>query len=142
MRKVDAAEWLLSLTTTPERAASTAGDLLEESAVHGTFWFWNRALRTTASLIWTSFTASPLRFAGLAVRGAAVSAGYMLLLFFGFIMVHGLIAVKGLGYNTPQLMRASFDSMATIELTITLLVTAYPFGRWLARKAPHQELTV
>ena len=142
MRKVDAAEWLLSLTTTTERAASTAGDLQEQSAAHGTFWFWASALRTTASLLWSSFTASPFRFAGLALRAAVISSWYMLLLVTGILMVHGLIAVMVLHYNTPELVRESFDSMYVVEGTISLLVASFPFGKWLAKKAPHQELTV
>ena len=39
MRNATAAEWILTLTTTNDRAASTVGDLLEETSSRGGLWF-------------------------------------------------------------------------------------------------------
>src|ERR1035441_7999782 len=69
MRNATAAEWILSLATTPDRAASTVGDLLEEASARGVFWFWSSVLRTASSHLWRDLRAAPLRILGLAFSG-------------------------------------------------------------------------
>jgi hypothetical protein len=49
------AQLILSLATTPDRAATTVGDMLEESAARGSLWFWSNILRTASSLWWRDF---------------------------------------------------------------------------------------
>jgi hypothetical protein len=75
MRKALIAEWILSLATTPERAAATVGDLLERPSG-----FRLSVLRTFASLVIDGLAASPLRVAGLALVGFV--AQYILFLVF------------------------------------------------------------
>ncbi len=63
------AEVILSLATTPDRAASTAGDLLEEADTRGSLWFWSSVLRTAGSLLWRDFRSAPLRMLWLGLWG-------------------------------------------------------------------------
>jgi hypothetical protein len=49
MRRDKAAEWILSRVTSPERAASIVGDLVEDGPAYGVR-FWLRVFSTTASL--------------------------------------------------------------------------------------------
>ena len=51
MRSARIAEWVLSLGTTPARAASTVGDLMEGAQGRGRLWFWASVLQTTLSLM-------------------------------------------------------------------------------------------
>jgi hypothetical protein len=46
MRNASIAEWILSLATSPERAAATVGDLLEKSSS-----FWLSVFGTFVSLV-------------------------------------------------------------------------------------------
>lgn len=136
MRKGDAAEWILSLTTTPERAASTAGDLLQESATRGTAWFWSSLLRTAASMVWHVWADNPLRMAGLAV-GACLFNGVLFVISIAAIVVGGEVAVEGtkrLGLDVNVLVLAS-AATKWAGLAAQVLI-----GRWLARHAPAQEL--
>jgi hypothetical protein len=58
MRKAAIAEWILSLVTTPERAASTAGDLLERPSG-----FWLSVIRTAFPLLGRRLVANSSRIA-------------------------------------------------------------------------------
>jgi len=82
MRNPNAAEWILSLTIAPDRAASTAGDLLEEAPARGIFWFWSSVLRTASSYVWHDLRASPLRMLGLAFSGLLTSIALCVLVGF------------------------------------------------------------
>jgi len=144
MRKIDAAEWLLSLTTTRERAASTAGDLLEGSSGRGTFWFWWSLGRTTTSNVWASFTGEPWKITGLAVRMALRSVLYFSLIFSGIVLAHVAIAIAagdGSREHTEALVDSATSS-ASVEGVIAVLLSSIPLGTWLARKAAQQELAV
>ena len=79
MRSIRLAEWILSLVTAPVRAASTAGDLVEERSTRGPIWFWNSVLRTVASHVWRGIAEAPARVAGVAFLGAVieVAAGFL-----------------------------------------------------------------
>src|ERR1019366_521350 len=83
MRNATAAEWILSLATTPDRAASTVGDLLEEASARGVFWFWSSVLRTASSHLWRDLRAAPLRILGLAFSG--LLAYLVLIVCLGFL---------------------------------------------------------
>jgi hypothetical protein len=50
MNTASIAEWVLSRFTTPERAASIVGDLVESTGRRGTVWFWFSVMRTAFSL--------------------------------------------------------------------------------------------
>jgi hypothetical protein len=63
------AQLILSLATTPDRAASTVGDLIEESDTRGSLWFWSSVLRTACSLCWRDFCSAPLRMIWLGLWG-------------------------------------------------------------------------
>jgi hypothetical protein len=64
MRNAATAEWILSLVS--DNAASTVGDLVEESSSRGAFWFRASVLRTACSHFWRGLSASPLDMVVLA----------------------------------------------------------------------------
>ncbi len=69
MPKETAAEWILTLVTTPDRATSTVGDLLEEGSGRGACWFWSSVLRTAASHVWRDLCSARGRMIRLAFSG-------------------------------------------------------------------------
>jgi hypothetical protein len=69
MPKTAAAEWFLRLFTTPDRAASIAGDMSEEGRVS-----WFDTLRTAAALFFRNLAAAPLRIALLVLLGLLLSS--------------------------------------------------------------------
>jgi hypothetical protein len=69
MREARIAQLILSLATTPDRAASTVGDLLEGADTRGSLWFWSSVLRTAGSLCWRDFCSAPLRMIWLGFWG-------------------------------------------------------------------------
>ena len=53
---------LLTLFTSPERAESIQGDLMEEAQIRGRGWFWSQVIRTTGALCWKGFALLLLPF--------------------------------------------------------------------------------
>lgn len=68
MRRELLAEWILSLVTDREHAASTIGDLIEEAPANKPVWFWNSLMQTAISLLWNGITAAPFQM----ILGAAI----------------------------------------------------------------------
>jgi hypothetical protein len=64
MRNARIAEWILSLVTTSDRAASAVGDLMEDVAGHGTLRFWASVLHLAMSLLVRDLAANPVRMVG------------------------------------------------------------------------------
>ncbi len=73
MRDGIVAEWILRLVTTPDRAASIAGDLLEEASSRGIVWFWLNLFGTVASQLFEELRDARLRMLWLAVSGLVES---------------------------------------------------------------------
>src|SRR5688572_21720826 len=123
MFKVDVAEWILSMTTTPERAAAAAGDLMQESHTRGSLWFWANLLKTTASLVWRAWAAEPFYLTGLALRAFLLQAALMLAVSVVWGVLIGVALV--LSGKGPE-VRASgdmvgFDVYATVSGTWPIL---------------------
>jgi hypothetical protein len=76
--------------TTPDRAASTVGDLLEEPA-RGIWWFWSGVCRTTLSLLWHDIAADSAHLLGLGVRGFILNTMLVVVSILGFTLTSGLI---------------------------------------------------
>jgi hypothetical protein len=143
MRKDQIAEWIFKLFTTPERAASTVGDMVEEAP--GALWFWISVVRTVFSFTWRDMSADPLYMAGLAIRAWLLSAA----LFFGFILALAVLfgVVVGMLASAGILNEKSFSPpsvwISGIEWPlIAFFSIAIPFriGRWIARRAPGREV--
>ena len=114
MRKVTAAEWLLSLFTTPDRASAVAGDLLEQ---RGSFWF--NTLRTAGALLLKSAAAQPLRLLLVVLLGdflyECVRDGPMILITRGQASLWRLawrlvVAPAAMGYVVSRFARACSSS--------------------------------
>jgi hypothetical protein len=131
MRNAQVAEWILSLVTSPERATSTVGDLMENAPNHGRFWL--GVLRTAVSLQWSDVAINPGRMARLA--GGAFLVGMVLI----FVCILAIIPLAmALRPGDPNVW-ASWAFNIPSVLAVMILV---PFqqGRWLARHSPGQEL--
>ncbi len=133
MHNISLAEWTLSLVTSRDRAASTAGDLAEEAGTRGTAWFWSGVLQTAASLLWRDVSDNPARIAGLAILGLAVYV-VLDLLFAGLSGVAFFVAAFPSGH-APQLGAMVWR----IWFLAPVLVTPLATGRMLARWAPGRE---
>jgi hypothetical protein len=150
MRKADAAERILSLTTTPENTASIVGDLMEQADLHGTLWFWASLLRTTTALGWRTFAQVPGQVIWLAFYGTVVQTAYFLVVMLSFaIGTAGLfIGAMALGVNAEwmQMQEAGIYLvvfyLVMFEMLFSFVVMSILYGKWLARKAPHRELAV
>ena len=143
MRNAYIAEWILSLVTTPERAAATVGDLLEDGGGHGVVWFWASVLSTMLALLWRDVLSNPRRMARLAVIGYL----YQFLLYaaavlsIAVVLGIGILVAAALGIIDPQ-HPPVFQNWPISGLfgVVIYIVVQFVVGRWLARRSPGQEL--
>jgi hypothetical protein len=137
MRRTDAAEWVLSLLTSPDRAASIAGDLAEQASSQGGAWFWLNLLRTTASLAWRDFAEAPFRVTGLALVGIILQSVCMsaISLVIAICFLEARVAVV-------DASGIRHDSVSEWAIVGVFLFTSFFLGKWLAKWAPQRELAV
>jgi hypothetical protein len=141
MWSVRAAEWILSLTTTSERASAAAGDLAEGAATRGWLWFWLSLARATASFVFRAWADHPLRIAAL------VFGAYLLQLVFFQVTLMVMFVGEILAVVFTKLSESSPDpttSYVVVQL-ITFaanLLCTFQVGRWVTRRAPSLELAV
>ena len=134
MRSVHIAERILALVTTPDRAASTVGDLTEQSATRGMPWFWSGLFRTAASLLWRDVAENPARVTGLAFLCLGVGIGLDLL----FACLTG-IAFSGVALSSGHPLHV--ESLGwRIWFATPMLVCPLFIGWMLARRAPGREM--
>ena len=103
MRKARFAEWLLRSVTTPERAASTAGDLVESAPEHGEWWFWRSLLGTVGSQMWRGVATNPRAMLALAFRASLWILVYQFLylhLYGGVFFIHFMMG-RWIGRRAP-----------------------------------------
>jgi hypothetical protein len=146
MFKADIAEWILSMTTTPERATATAGDLLQESSTRGSLWFWSNLLGAAASLVWRAWVAEPLYLTGLAVRAFLLQAAFLVAAGAGAV----LIAAAMIARTIPEDIRvpggevgfsvySAFGGWLILGIVLCFAICQYLLGKYLARRAVHRE---
>ncbi len=99
MREEIIAEWILSLAISPERAASTLGDLLEECQTRGRVWFWWGVLGTALSHLWHDLQLHPGWAAGRALWGFGATIVYTALLGFPLFMFLPRVNTDGPGFT-------------------------------------------
>jgi hypothetical protein len=140
MRKTQIAEWILSLVTSPERAASTIGDLMEDGATRNALWFWMCVGRTALSSLWRTFVPGWPRLIALAGLG-------VLLEFLGMIAVFvipGLVSATLTGMSIPSGHPVLFSAVLTPARLLFIWNAGFAcvdFGVswWMARRSPKQE---
>lgn len=113
---------LLTLFTSPERAESIQGDLMEEAQSRGRAWFWSQMIRTTGALCWKGIARSPLAILGLTLSGGAVwvlATG---------ILVAGVVAI--------ELVFQSLGVPVNIRFLWVFLLGALSAGIILGQAAP------
>jgi hypothetical protein len=113
---------LLTLFTSPERAGSIQGDLLEEAQIRGRGWFWSQVIRTTGALCWKGFARSPLAILGLTLSGGV--AWFVMTL----VMVAGATAVEFVSRSLGVPINIRFVSVFLLGTLLT--------GVILGRAAP------
>ena len=116
------AETLLSLFTTPERAATIAGDFAEDAQRRGSCWYWRQVSRTAVSLAFQQFTSAPIRMVVLFLLGN--------LLIDAALMVHG------------PLVEAITSHPKYDTFTLWRLITAFLTGLLLARISSGREIAI
>jgi hypothetical protein len=129
MRKATLAEWILSLVMSPDRAAATTGDLLEQGTSPLGFW-WGVA-STVASLTWSELSAAPLNTVGIALY-AFVLALVISVLFGG---AAGLI-IAAFASNVPGI---SVNELIPISLGLSW-AGSFVAGVVMAQRAKGREL--
>jgi hypothetical protein len=149
LNSAEVAQWILSLVTAPDRAASTVGDLMEDAAVRGVWWFWLGVFRTTLSLLWQEIAENPARMAGLAVRGVILDVTFVGASFVGMVLVFGFVGgLVGMGMSAEGVVAPSSNFIPSWwlrwlgGLMSFFLVVGCDFqvGRWIARRAPGKEI--
>ncbi len=130
-----AAEWILKLVTTPERAASTVGDLLEETE-EKPVWFWGGVVRIALSYVRQDLVVYWPRMVWLAFSGFLEA--WILATAFGMIWIPFWMAVwpHNVGPNAVYVPPWTFYAM------IFAMLTAIPFltGWDVARRSRGREL--
>lgn len=147
MRKDQIAELILSLFTSPERAASLVGDFLEDASARGDFWFWGCVLRTVFALLWHDLTAESAFLTGLAFRGILFGLGlliiWLLLLVVGLaLFAIVLFQIRGTGDSLPAWVPVEAGAKILSDLVglTAVVVIQYRIGQWLARRAQGREM--
>jgi hypothetical protein len=149
MRKAQIAEFVLSLFTSPERAASTVGDLIENAAARGVWGFWWDISRTAFSLLWNSLRAEPLFMASIGFRGLLLSFSLLLLTLICIIVFIPLsLIVVSLPFSAAGIhldqwaLRFSWVSglLGGLLGLIAVLAVQFQTGRWIARRARGREM--
>jgi len=140
MRKAQIAEWILSLVTTSERAEATVGDLIEATPGRRARSFWASVASTVLSFLWHDLAADPWRLTALALRALLVAGVFLAMssvVLFGALF--GVMLVIGTSHVPPSvpILPVWVGSVAGIGLTT---VAQFMVGRWIARRAPAQEL--
>ncbi|MGA3098453.1 MAG: hypothetical protein ABSF25_18520 [Bryobacteraceae bacterium] len=92
MRNAATAEWILSLVS--DNAASTVGDLVEESSPRGALWFWSSVLRAAGSHFWRDLSASPWRMVRLAFWGVLATWYFLATFAMPMLAVNGVKVVN------------------------------------------------
>jgi hypothetical protein len=147
MRRDQIAELILSLFTSPERAASIIGDLEEDAPARGNFWFWECVARTVFSLLRHDLTAEPLFLLGLAVRGTLFSlrlvALWSVLILLGIVVVAAVVVqIKAAAGPAPSWVhgQAVMDSAGYLLGLTAMVMIEFRVGQWLARRARGREM--
>lgn len=147
------AEWVLTLVTAPDRAASAVGDLMEDAVARGRLWFWVHVARTALTLLWRGLTVAPV-----GMTGYAVIAWFVYMLMVAILSFGGSVLVTllwGMGYFLTHhtglellanLLRVRFDwpPLPTefadwVELLVIGIVAPVQVGRFTARCWPGRE---
>jgi hypothetical protein len=129
MRSGALAESILALVMTPDRAASTVGDLLEEETSRLAFW---RSIAWTAvSVVWCDLSTAPLSMLGLAMYGFVIAIVISALLG----GVAGLM-IAGLASTVPGL---SLNAFVLVSVGLSW-AGSFGAGMLLAHRAKGREV--
>jgi hypothetical protein len=133
MHKSHIAEQILGRFTTPQRAASIVGDLMEANERQTTNFWWT-VFRTGASFLVYDLTSEPGFLVGLTLRA------WLIQLVFMGAFIAALAAASGmLGFQAqaaPHLPVWLFNNMSSVIAA----TVQFGLGRWIALRARHHEI--
>ena len=133
VRNAQVAEWILSLVTSPDRAAATVGDLMEDIASRGSVWFWIGVLQTAFSIMWREVGANPGRMARLA--GGAFLMGWVWTFVCFAVIIPLAMALRP---GDPNVWASWIFTVPSI--LVVMFLVPFQQGRWVARRSSGQEL--
>ena len=136
MRRADAAELILSLVTSPERATAIAGDLLEDAERAGSFWL--AVARTAAGQLWGQLATNRTGLGRAILRTFLMTLGFVMLgVVLMFVGLFCLIAVLKVGFGRD------LPAMGSPAITVLFYVGVnIAVGRRIARRWPGRECLV
>jgi hypothetical protein len=142
MRRADVAEWILSLGTSRERAASITGDLTEEVGARGAVWFWSAVARTTAAQVWRDVVGDRKAMMKFAYHGLRLQVVALILA--GLLGIGIMIPIVGLEVGIGAVTGSAFPPALATSIQVWVMVGVALFanfhaGRWLAMLAPGRE---
>ena len=123
MREGSRSQAFLSLFTTPERAASIVGDLLEESRAQGRVRYTWRTIGVALALCLRSVRSAPLRCLMLAALGSAV---------YGCVLALVFVAVGLPWYPWQHVGEPSWWFRLAVVGSLANLLTGFILGRWVS----------
>ncbi len=135
MRSGHAAEGLLALFTSPDRALSVVGDLSEQACSRGSIWFWFQIVRTTAAFFWQELCDAPLRIAFVVAAGWLAHQAIALYVAFPFAQLLGW---------TPPIYYTVHQRAAWLVgmLLFGLILVPFLLGLLMARFSGGRSVTV
>jgi hypothetical protein len=134
MRRADIAEVILSFAAPRERAASIAGDFLEEEP--RAFHFWFLVGRTAMAQTWRQLVAEPEALAGIVIRGIIAEFGYFLAACILYVLLL-LIVISTLKVSFHADIPDWCD--ASLQWPLVNLLVPFWLGRWMARRYSGHE---
>ncbi len=156
MRRERVADAILALVLPRERAASVAGDLIEEAGVRGQRWFWTSVARTALSCLWHDLVAAPVALIASAVLAWFVYMGLSLVLvLIGMVLVMPvwgaayflthhtglelLANLVGLRIDWPPL---PFVALYSVQAIVVWVLAPFQMGRLAGRSWRGHELSI
>ena len=138
-----AAEWILSLVLSVNRAGSAVGDFLEESS--GNCRFWLKVVKTFLASLWNDFAEHPFAVLLLAVRGCILSGlatwSGLFMLFVAMIPLDAVFAIfAGLHTPVPSWLRVSSEITGSLIGLAAQVLCQFHVGRGIARRGPGREV--
>ena len=140
MRNAQLAESILSLVTSPERAASTVGDLMETAADRGALAFWIGLLRTTFGFLWSDFAEDPRRTIVLAVQAFVLECVILIVFVTQVVLIGFAIGMSAYFFGTPLFPHWALAGIAEVLKAFAWIAIPLKASRWLARNSPGRKL--
>jgi hypothetical protein len=130
MRKAALAEWVLSAVMSPDRAAATTGDLLEQE--RSGLGFWSSIAWTVLSLTWSDLSSAPLNIVGVALFAFLLAIGISALFGGAAGLIFAALLTTKPGISVNQLIPIGLGLSWAASFTAGVVLAHWLKGRELA----------